>query len=195
MPDRKSAESAIRRSEARLSGILAIAADAIISIDEQQRIVMFNHGAEAIFGFTAAEVMGQPLHMLLPPRFRATHGGHIRRFAGSGSMARRMGERQEIFGLRKNGQEFPAEASISTLDMEGERTFTVVLRDITDRKQVCWSEPTRSLRPESRSAQPSSMPRPNGDSRPRPPSRVRSAWRRSDSSPAASRTTSTICSP
>ncbi len=130
------AEDAIRRSEARLAGILSIAADAIISIDEQQRIILFNHGAETTFGYSASDVIGRDLDMLLPVRFRATHGGHIRQFAASGTSARHMGERREIFGLRKNGQEFPAEASISKLDIGGECTFTVVLRDISARKHI-----------------------------------------------------------
>jgi PAS domain S-box-containing protein len=136
MSDRSDAESAVRRSEARLSGILTIAADAIISIDDQQHIIMFNRGAEEIFGYGAAEVMGQPLDILLPPRFRVAHSEHVRAFGASGVAARRMGDRKHIFGLRKNGQEFPAEASISTLELDGERTYTVVLRDITERKQV-----------------------------------------------------------
>lgn len=123
-------------SRALLSGILAIAADAIISVDEQSRIVLFNQGAEKIFGYTSAEVMGQRLDVLLPERYRAAHGVHIQRFAASGITAQQMGERQEVAGLRKDGREFPAEASISKLVMDGGTTFTVVLRDATDRKRL-----------------------------------------------------------
>lgn len=131
-------ETAVRRSEARLSGILSIAADAIISIDEHLRITLFNHGAETIFGYSSAEAIGKPLDILLPERFRPGHAGHIHRFSVLGTESRRMGERREmeIFGLRKSGEEFPAEASISKLEIEGERTFTVVLRDITARKAI-----------------------------------------------------------
>ena len=67
----------LRASEAKFSGILSIAADAIISVDESQKIVHFNHGAEEIFGYTAAEAIGQPLSMLLPERFRETHDAHV----------------------------------------------------------------------------------------------------------------------
>ena len=133
---RREAQHLERRSEARLSGILSIAADAIISIDEKGRIVLFNQGAEKIFGYADAEVMGQPLETLIPQRFRASHEGHIQRFAASGTTAQRMGERQEVAGLRKDGSEFPAEASISKLVIDGNTTFTVVLRDVTERKRL-----------------------------------------------------------
>jgi PAS domain S-box-containing protein len=123
-------------SEAKFAGIIGIASDAIISMDEHAEITLFNRGAETIFGYRAAEVLGQPLEVLLPERFRGAHAGHLRNFAASQVAARRMGERQEIHGLRKDGTEFPAEASISKLDLFGTAVFTVVLRDITDRKRV-----------------------------------------------------------
>jgi PAS domain S-box-containing protein len=128
-------EMQLRTSEARFSGILSIAADAIITIDESQRILNFNHGAEDIFGYSANEAIGQSLSILLPERFRATHGTHVEAFSRSSDTSRRMGHRREVSGLRKNGTEFPAEASISKLDVpDGGRIFTVVLRDITERK-------------------------------------------------------------
>jgi PAS domain S-box-containing protein len=132
----KWAERALRVSEAKFAGIIAISTDAVISADENRHITLFNRGAESIFGYSAAEVLGQPLEILLPVRFRAAHGGHMARFAASAVPARRMGERQEILGLRKDGTEFPAEASISRLDLFGSTIFTVVLRDITEQKRV-----------------------------------------------------------
>lgn len=132
----KHAEEALRASEAKLGGIISIAADAIISIDDQQRIVMYNHGATEIFGWSAAEVMGKPLAMLLPERFRGGHGQQVCSFSDSAIAARQMGQhRPAIFGLRKNGEEFPAQAAISKLDVAGSRLFTVVLRDITEQQQ------------------------------------------------------------
>ena len=125
-----------RRAEARLAGIVSIAADAIISINGQRRIILFNDGAEQIFGYIRAEIVGQPLDVLLPDRFRKSHADHIDRFSASTVSSRRMGERGEIYGRRKNGDEFPAEASISHFEIADESTFTVVLRDISERKRV-----------------------------------------------------------
>ncbi|MBX6363800.1 MAG: PAS domain S-box protein [Gemmatimonadetes bacterium] len=128
-------ERALRLSEAKFAGIVSIASDAIISVDEEQRILHFNHGAEDIFGYTEAEVLGQPLSLLLPERFHAVHRQHVRNFGRSDVTARRMAERGEITGRRKNGEEFPAEASISRLKVEDGHIYTVVLRDITERKR------------------------------------------------------------
>ena len=128
-------EQSLQSSQAWLAGILDIADDAIISIDNQQRVTLFNQGAEKVFGYAAPEVLGQPLDMLLPPRFRHSHQHHVAMFARSPDTARRMGERQDIYGMRKDGTEFPAEASISRLDLAGEITYTVILRDITARKR------------------------------------------------------------
>src|SRR5579884_1827152 len=133
-------ERALRESEAKFSGILSIAADAIISVDQMQRIVHFNHGAERIFGYAASDAIGRHLALLIPPRYRAAHEGHMQMFARSSEAARRMGERREIFGLRADGTEFPAEASISKLVAPNGILFTVVLRDITDRKRAEESE-------------------------------------------------------
>jgi PAS domain S-box-containing protein len=118
------------------ANILDIAGEAIISIDEAQRIRLFNQEATKIFGYSPDEVLGQPLDILLPKRFIGPHRQHIAEFAHSGVTARLMAERQGIVGRRKNGEEFPAEASISKLEGEGERLFTVILRDITERKRA-----------------------------------------------------------
>ncbi|MFB2922152.1 PAS domain S-box protein [Aerosakkonema funiforme] len=130
----KRTEEALRISQARLSGILDIADDAIISVDVTQRITLFNKGAEKIFGYKAIEIIDKPLDVLLPLRYREIHRQHVVGFGWSSNTARRMGDRREIFGLRKDGTEFPAEASISAMELEGEKIFTVFLRDITDRK-------------------------------------------------------------
>lgn len=123
----------LQRSERTFQGILMIAADAIISVDEDQRIVHYNHGAEAMFGYSADEMLGEPLERLLPDRYRTAHDRHVRTFGSGPTAARRMGERRQIFGLRRGGKEFPAEASISKLEVDGVRLFNVVLRDITQR--------------------------------------------------------------
>ncbi|HEY9882534.1 MAG TPA: PAS domain S-box protein, partial [Thermosynechococcaceae cyanobacterium] len=134
--DRKRAEAALTASQARFAGIVDIANDAIISIDAQQQITLFNKGAEKVFGYTAAEVMGRPLGLLLPERFAQSHPRHISGFTQAPEIARQMGERSELSGRRKDGSEFPAEASISRLTLGNERIFTAILRDISDRKQA-----------------------------------------------------------
>src|SRR5437867_1353120 len=134
--ERKRAEEALRRSESRFEGILAIAEDAIISIDSNQRILLFNQGAEKVFGYGKSEVIGKPLDVLLPQRFAQAHWGHIEAFTKSADVSRAMGQRRELFGIRKDGHEFPAEASISKLDLGGELIFTVILRDVTERKRA-----------------------------------------------------------
>jgi|GEM_PF-388716 len=134
--ERKRVEAELRASQARLAGVLEIAEDAIVSVDDTQHIQRFNHGAEATFGYDAAEVIGQHLDMLIPPRFHTAHQQHVRGFAGAPEIARTMGERREIYGLRKDGTEFPAEASISKLRVGDETVFTVILRDTTERKRA-----------------------------------------------------------
>jgi PAS domain S-box-containing protein len=133
---RKRAEKALRISEAQFSGIVSIAADAIISVDNDQRITIFNEGAQKIFGYTKDEVIGTALERLIPERFRAVHREHFARFAAGRQYARSMEVRREIFALRKNGEEFPAEASVAKVDLGESTIFSVVLRDITYRKSV-----------------------------------------------------------
>jgi PAS domain S-box-containing protein len=131
--ERKRMETERRLAEARSSGILAISADAIISVDEQQRITMFNKGAESIFGYSANEAIGAPLDLLVPESLRAIHRVHMDRFAAGQEVARRMGERTAtIRGRRKNGEEFPADSTISKLVIDGKPFLTVALRDITE---------------------------------------------------------------
>ena len=123
-------------TDAVLAGIVTISADAIVCVDDSQRIIFFNEGAVEIFGYAEEEVMGQPLEILIPERFRSDHRAHVERFGRSAVRARRMGERGQISGLRKNGEEFPAEAAISHLGTEGQRVYSVVLRDVTERRRA-----------------------------------------------------------
>jgi PAS domain S-box-containing protein len=135
--ERKRAEEALRFSEARFSGMIAIAPDAIISVDEAQRITLFNEGAEKIFGYSRAETLGAPLDLLIPEGARAGHREEVAAFAAGDATARSMGERlASITGRRKNGEEFPAEAAISKLEVDGHQVLTVAVRDITDRKRI-----------------------------------------------------------
>ncbi|HBE59559.1 MAG TPA: hypothetical protein DEG17_04125 [Cyanobacteria bacterium UBA11149] len=136
LSNRQSAEAALQVSQERFSGILEVANDGIISVDKDYHIILFNQGAEKIFGYQSSEVIGQSLDLLLPIRFTIAHHQHITNFGQSGGKARKMGERQEIFGLHKDGTEFPAEASISKLEIGDEILFTAFLRDISDRKRI-----------------------------------------------------------
>jgi PAS domain S-box-containing protein len=134
---RRRAAEALRLSEARFSGIISVAADAIISIDENQRIVLFNDGAERIFGHARADVLGAPLDVLIPEGLRSAHRQHVAAFGRGTTTSRGMGERlTTIAGVRKNGEQFPAEAAISKLQVNGHAILTVALRDITERRHI-----------------------------------------------------------
>lgn len=131
-------QDAVQRDElyAGIGALLGIAADAIIAIDGKHCITLFNDGAERIFGYARAEVLGQPLDILMPGRYRTAHAGHVGTLQMGRKASRLMGERQEIFGLRKDGSEFPAEASIAMVSGTGPKAFLAVLRDITERKRT-----------------------------------------------------------
>ncbi|WP_309669467.1 ATP-binding protein [Gemmatimonas sp.] len=129
-------ELALANSEAMLSAIISGSLDAILSTDSAQRIVMFNAGAEQIFGYPRSEVLGRPLEMLIPPSYRERHQSDIARFSNEGDVSRTMGERgRSVFGLRKNGEIFPVEAAISSFAVAGSTQHAVILRDITERER------------------------------------------------------------
>jgi PAS domain S-box-containing protein len=137
LTDRHAAEAALRMSEAMFSGIVSISADAIISIDEDRRIIIFNEGAEKTFGYSKAEAIGAPLDLLVPEPFRDVHRRHIARFVADEASARQMGRRRSaISGRRKNGDVFPAEAAISKIEVGGKVVLTVSLRDVTEKKRI-----------------------------------------------------------
>ena len=122
-----------QNAAARLAGLLDSAMDAIVTIGEDQRIVLYNRAAERIFGWPAAEARGQSIELLIPARFRGQHAAHVQRFGETGVTSRRMSGSSVVYGLRKNGEEFPVDASISQLDTPEGKLYTVILRDVTDR--------------------------------------------------------------
>jgi PAS domain S-box-containing protein len=134
--ERKRAEDALRNSQAQMTGIFNSAMDAIISTDAAQHILIFNPAAEAMFRCSQSEAMGQPLERFIPARFRSAHGKHVENFAKVGATNRAMGHLGIIYGLRQDGEEFPIEASISKVNMSGNELFTVILRDVTERRQA-----------------------------------------------------------
>jgi PAS domain S-box-containing protein len=136
-------------SQAQLEAIVDSAMDAIITVDEAQNIVLFNRAAEQVFRVRRDDMLGTPLDRLLPARFRGAHHGHIEGFGRTGVTSRRMGDVTTLWALRADsGEEFPIEASISQALEGGRRYYTVILRDITVRKQAedALRESQRELR-------------------------------------------------
>ena len=129
--------SALGETQRRLGAIVDSAMDAVITVDDAQNIVLLNRAAEQLFGVRREEMLGTPLDRLLPARFRAAHRAHIEAFGRTGVTSRRMGDVTTLWALRPHsGEEFPIEASISQASEEGRRFYTVILRDITRRKQA-----------------------------------------------------------
>ena len=142
--ERRLAEEALNISSARFDGILRISAAAIISTDQKQRITLFNRSAETIFGYTADEVMGQPMDLLVPERLRELHRQHFASFAESDRENMLMSQRRPLPGRRKDGREFVMTAALSQLRIGGEKIFTVICSDITP--QVKAEEALRNAR-------------------------------------------------
>jgi len=126
----------IFESKTILSGIINTAEDAIISVDYNQNIILFNQGAEKIFCYSAEEIIGKNLGMLLPESIRSDHSEHINNFGKSEIVSKGMKDRSEITGLRKNGDIFPAEANISQVEIDGRQIFTAILRDVSEQKLI-----------------------------------------------------------
>lgn len=116
----------------QLSELLAAAGDAIVSVDADQNIVLFNRQAECLFGYEASEIVGQPLDRLLPEAVRARHRDYVASFGSEGRESRLMSARPEIRGRRRDGSAFPAEAAISKIEIDGALTYMAVVRDLTD---------------------------------------------------------------
>ena len=134
--ERIAAESRLAQSEGRLRGVLESAMDAIVTVDEAQHVVLFNEAAEAMFGCPRSEAIGAPLASFIPDRFRGAHAEHVRGFGAAGTPPRRMGGQRVVMGLRRDGREFPIDASISQLDGPQGKLYTVILRDVTERVRV-----------------------------------------------------------
>ena len=114
--------------------LLSLIGDAIVSTDEQGRIILFNRAAEEMFGFTAAEVIKKPIEMLLPDRFHISHRQEVHDYAATASAPRTMGHKREVVGRRGDGSEFPVEATLCRCVLDGTMILTVAIRDVTERK-------------------------------------------------------------
>jgi PAS domain S-box-containing protein len=136
VPSPAFAPSAPSDAQQLLQSIIALAADAVVSTDGQHRIMLFNAAAEGMFGYSAEEVLGQPLDILLPESAREAHRGHLERFRHMTVYSRRMAERGRVWGRRKSGELFPADAAISKLAVADSTYFTAVLRDVTEERRA-----------------------------------------------------------
>ncbi len=134
--DHKRGDEAFRDSQERLLGIISSAMDAIITVDNDQRIIVFNRAAEQIFRCPAVEAIGQTIDRFIPQKFRDAHREHIRSFGQTGVSSRSMESPGTLMGVRADGEEFPVEATISQVKTGSERLYTVILRDISVRKRT-----------------------------------------------------------
>jgi two-component system cell cycle sensor histidine kinase/response regulator CckA len=132
---RQQGEASLYESQQRLAAIIASAMDSIITVDEQQRVVLFNAAAEKMFRCSEAEAVGQSIERFIPLRFHAAHSGHVRAFGEKGVTNRSMGVLEPISARRADGEEFGIEASISQTESGGKKIFTVIMRDVSMRKQ------------------------------------------------------------
>jgi PAS domain S-box-containing protein len=134
--ERRQVEDALQTSEATLGGIVASVMDAVIAIDSKHRITLFNASAEEMFGRTSHEMLGANLDRLIPSQFRSAHGSQVRKFGKTNVSKRVMSKPGEVSGLHADGSEFPIDASIAQFQVKGQKMFTVVLRNITERKRA-----------------------------------------------------------
>src|SRR6267142_4686351 len=132
---RKRAEEALQTSEEKSRSVVQTAHDAIVSADSHGNITDFNRGAEAIFGYSAQEVIGKPLAVLMPERFKELHQRGFKRYLETGE-AHVIGKTVELAAKRKDGTEFPVEFSLSSWKARAGLFFTGVLSDITERKRT-----------------------------------------------------------
>lgn len=131
----KMASQAVQDSVARMSAILETAADAIVTTDCSGHIESFNPAAECIFGYSAEEVINRNIKMLMPAPYRENHDTYMKNYLETGE-AKIIGHGREVEGRRRNGEVFPMDLSVSEYEVDGERRFTAIIRDITERKQL-----------------------------------------------------------
>ncbi|MBS0184126.1 MAG: PAS domain S-box protein [Nitrospira sp.] len=133
MTDRKRAEEALKQSEEQFASLVRSTEDGIVTLDRLGLITFWNPGAEKLFGYAQDEVLGKPMALLMPERFRERHERGIERASAAGHLTA-AGKMFELVGLRKDGTEFPTEISVSSWNTRDEVFFTGIIRDITERK-------------------------------------------------------------
>ncbi|MGA3127711.1 MAG: PAS domain S-box protein [Candidatus Korobacteraceae bacterium] len=133
--ERKRSEEQLRISTQRFASVVESAMDAIITLDQDQRVIVFNQSAEKMFGCSSWDALGKPLDRFLPAEFRKSHHSHVRNFGESGVTTRSVTSPGILTALRANGEQFPIEATVSQVQVAGQKLYTVILRDITKRKR------------------------------------------------------------
>jgi PAS domain S-box-containing protein len=133
---RRASEQAFRQSEVRLNAVVDYALDGMISINERGTIEHFNHACVRIFGYTAAEVIGQNIKILMPEPYHGEHDGYLSRYHAGGEAHIIGTAGREVLAKRKDGSIFPMDLSISAYELENGRHYSGIVRDITQRKQV-----------------------------------------------------------
>jgi len=134
--EHKRTDEALRDSQERLLGIISSAMDGIITVDNDQKIIVFNRAAEQIFRCPAKDALGQTLDKFIPQRFREAHREHVRSFGQTGVSSRSMYSPGTLMGVRADGEEFPVEATISQVKTASETLYSVILRDVSVRKRT-----------------------------------------------------------
>lgn len=150
--ERKHAEEALKESSEQYSSIVNSAMDAIISIDQNQIIILFNSAAEKMFGCTVKDAVGKSIDQFIPQRFREAHVKHVDLFGRTGTTSRSMVSRDSLMGLRKNGEEFPIEATIAHAKIRNQQLYTVILRDVSERERLFAAERAARLQAEEANA-------------------------------------------
>jgi protein-histidine pros-kinase len=147
MQSRLMHESAV--AEAKFRGMMEVAPDAMVTVNRGGIIVLVNGQAEAMFGYPRDEMLGQPVELLLPDRFRGNHSQHRTSYTESPRI-RPMGANLELYARRKDGTEFPVEISLGPVEVDNELLVMTAIRDITERKQV--QEAMKAAREEAEAA-------------------------------------------
>jgi PAS domain S-box-containing protein len=123
-------------SDALLAALASLASDAFVAVDEQQKISLFSDGAERLFGYTRAEVLGRQVEILIPARHRDAHREHVRRFSATGEATRRMALGVDLVGLRRDGEERFVETSLGRVECQGRSHLIVAQRDVTEQRRA-----------------------------------------------------------
>ncbi len=132
----KQNQALLQESQSQLHAVVHSAMDAVLIVDSRHDIVLSNPAAEKMFGYSARDLQGHPLSLLIPEQYRAAHTEHMQRFGQAGITSRAMGALSTVYGQRANGDVFPIEASISQFESGGQKLFSAIVRDVSQRQKT-----------------------------------------------------------